>query len=66
MAGLGFYDLDDLYGTGFKFWSLGLEADWRIASVSITYIDTDQTALHLFGTDYAGWRVVASAALRIR
>ena len=60
-VGLGHYDLRDLFGTGYWFWSGGLELRRGPTSVAISYVGTDGTAQNLFRNG-AGGRVVAAIA----
>jgi len=65
-AGAGRRDLQDAYGASYWYWSGGAETTLNRMSVALTYIGTSHTALDLFGTEYAGDRVVATVALRLK
>lgn len=60
VAGLGYYDLRREIGTGYAYWSAGVEARWRSLAFDLRYVGTDATATERFGDD-AGNRVVLSA-----
>ena len=60
IAGLGYYDLQRQVGTGYAYWSAGLEHRWRSWAFDLRYVGTDATARHHFEHD-AGDRGVLSA-----
>jgi Bacterial protein of unknown function (Gcw_chp) len=62
VGGLGHYDLRDLFGTGYWFWSGGIELVHRQTSIAVSYVGTDGTAHNLFRNGIAGRRVVAAIA----
>ncbi len=66
LTGAGHYDLTDLFGTGFWYWNAGAQLDLRKASFALSFIDTDRTAVGLFGSQTAGQRVSASIAVRLQ
>lgn len=49
-AGVGYYDLRDLFGTGYWFWSGGVAFTWQSMQVDLLHIDADSTA------DYLAWQ----------
>jgi uncharacterized protein (TIGR02001 family) len=55
-AGLGYYDLHDAVSEGYRFWSAGLLFSWDSIQLDLLRIDTDSTALQLFGPERAGGR----------
>jgi uncharacterized protein (TIGR02001 family) len=65
-AGLGRRDLQDAFGAGYWYWSAGTEASFRRFSFALAYIGTSDAALELYGPKYAGDRVVATLAMRLR
>jgi hypothetical protein len=62
VGGLGHYDLRDLFGTGYWFWSGGLELANRQTSVAISFVGTDGAARNLFRNGIAGNRLVVAVA----
>lgn len=60
VAGLGYYDLRRQIGTGYAYWSAGVERRWRSWALDLRYVGTDATARQRFEDD-AGNRVVLSA-----
>jgi uncharacterized protein (TIGR02001 family) len=60
VAGLGYYDLRRQIGTGYAYWSAGVEHRWRSFVFDLRYVGTDATARHRFEDD-AGDRAVLSA-----
>jgi uncharacterized protein (TIGR02001 family) len=60
IAGLGYYDLRQQIGTGYAYWSAGVEHRWRSFAFDLRYVGTDATARDRFEDD-AGNRVVLSA-----
>jgi len=65
-AGAGHRDLRSAFGTGYWYWSAGAETAFHRLSFALTYIGTSATARYLYGSEYAGDRLVATAALRLR
>ena len=65
-AGIGRRDLQDAFGASYWYWSAGTETSFRRLSFALAYIGTSQTALDLYGANYAGDRMVATVALRLR
>jgi len=60
VAGVGYYDLRQQIGTGYAYWSAGVERRWRSCAFDLRYVGTDATAREHFQDD-AGNRVVLSA-----
>jgi len=60
VAGLGYYDLRRQVGTGYFYWSAGLEYRWRTLAFDLRYVGTDAVARYHFDDD-AGDRLVLSA-----
>jgi uncharacterized protein (TIGR02001 family) len=60
IAGLGYYDLRRQIGTGYAYWSAGLDRRWGSWALDLRYVGTDTTARQHFEDD-AGDRVVLSA-----
>ena len=56
VAGLGYYDLSEAFDTGYRFWSAGLLFSINSLQLDLLRIDTDSTALRLFGSERAGGR----------
>jgi hypothetical protein len=65
-AGLGRRDLQDAYGASYWYWSAGTETSFRQWSLALAYIGTSHEASALYGSRYAGNRLVATLALRLR
>ena len=55
-GGLGYYDLSQLFGTGYTYGSVGLAGTFRRFRVDLAYFANSQEAEDLFGTDVAGDR----------
>jgi uncharacterized protein (TIGR02001 family) len=53
---VGYYDLSQLFGTGYFYGSAGLAAEFRRVRVDLSYFATEQEATNLFGSDVAGDR----------
>ncbi len=58
-AGVGYYDLQHQIGTGYAYWSAGLQRRWRSWAFDLRYVGTDGTARDHFEHD-AGDRAVLS------
>jgi uncharacterized protein (TIGR02001 family) len=65
-TGVGHYDLTDLFGKGFWYWSTAAQIDRGRSSFAVSFIDTDGTADFMFGPRLAGRRVVVSLAMRLQ
>jgi len=65
-VGVGRRDMQEAYDASYWYWSGGAETTLDRWSFALTYIGTDNTARQLYGGEYAGHRVVATLALRLR
>jgi uncharacterized protein (TIGR02001 family) len=65
VGGIGHYDLQDLFGAGYWFWSTGVEYATRRTALAVSYVGSDKTAWRLFGDQQAGDRIVAAIAWRV-
>ncbi len=63
-AGLGYYDLRWAVDQGYVYWNAGLGWDRGRLHLALSWIDTDNTARHLFYDDVAVRRLVAGALWR--
>jgi uncharacterized protein (TIGR02001 family) len=55
-AGVGYYDLSDLFNTGYWYWSAGVGKDWGKWHVAANYIGSNHEAERLFTAVPAGNR----------
>ncbi len=55
-GGVGYYQLPDVFDAGYWFWSTGVAFSWNALQLDLVRIDTDSTAMRLFGPDRAGDR----------
>lgn len=53
-AGVGYYDLTDLFDRGYWYWNAGVTCALGGLQLDLSHINTDHTAVHLFGYDIAG------------
>jgi uncharacterized protein (TIGR02001 family) len=53
-AGVGYYDLSDLFDTGYWYWNVGLVYSWERLQLDLTHINADSTAKRLFGYQMTG------------
>ena len=62
VGGAGYYDLEDLFGTGYGYWSLGLTWAIRRLQFELGYFSTADRATELFGPETTGqrWSLTAS------
>jgi uncharacterized protein (TIGR02001 family) len=65
-AGLGYYDLQDLYGTGYTYGNLGLYTDIGPVRLDLSHYRTDASGTDLFGSELAGARTVLSVITSFR
>ncbi|HEV7716209.1 MAG TPA: TorF family putative porin [Steroidobacteraceae bacterium] len=65
-AGLGRRNLQDVFGVSYWYWSAGAETAINRVSFAVSYIGTSHGAGDLYGSEYAGNRMVATVALRLR
>lgn len=63
-AGLGYYDLSDLFGESYWAWSGGAELAMARLTFTLSRFGTDRTARHLFGPLTADRHWALTAALR--
>jgi uncharacterized protein (TIGR02001 family) len=63
-GGLGYYDLQDLLGTGYWFWHGGLGYESGVWRAELGYIGTDRQAQRLFASDLGGHRWSANLQWR--
>ena len=64
VAGLGYYDLSALFGTGYWFWNTGVTYSIQRLQIAVSFIDTDSTAKNAFGYELAGSRWTGSLVWR--
>lgn len=62
-AGLGYYDLSALFGSGYWYGSVGLGWNWRRWQLDISYVVPEDAARHLSYPGTARRRAVASLSL---
>ncbi len=63
-AGVGHYDLRDLFGTGYWFWNTGIAFTWGALQVDLLHIDVDAAADRLFRYSASGGRWTAALSWR--
>lgn len=63
-GGAGYYDLRDLFGTGYWFWNTGLAFNWEALQIDLSRIDTNDAAKRLFGYRANGSRWTAAFTWR--
>lgn len=61
-AGIGYHDLQELFGAGYWYWNLGLSCTMGPLRFDLSHIDSDGTAQRLFGKSMtnAGWTAAVS------
>lgn len=59
---VGYYDLSQLFGTGYFYGSAGLAAVFRRCRIDLAFFTTEQEATDLFGSEVAGNRWALTAA----
>ncbi len=64
VGSIGYYDLQDLFGTGYTYGSLGLACSFEHLELDAAYYSTSDPATELFGPDVAGSRWSLTAAWR--
>jgi len=62
-AGVGYYDLRELYDTGYGYWNAGITWQMGNISVDVTHMRTDSTARALFGDYRAGPHTVLTVSM---
>jgi len=63
-AGAGYYDLEDLFDTGYWYWNAGFLYSWQRLQVDLAYIDADHTVYRLYGYRAGGGRWSAALTWR--
>lgn len=64
VGGVGYYDLEDLFGSGYTYWSAGLACTLDHLHIDVAFYGTSGTATELFGSEVAGDRWSLTAAWR--
>lgn len=64
VGGIGYYGLQDLFGTGYTYGSVGVACNFDHLQVDMTFYSTSHTAEELFGPEVAGNRWSLTAAWR--
>lgn len=64
VGSIGYYDLHDLFGTGYTYGSLGLACSFEHLELDAAYYSTSARAKELFGSEVAGSRWSLTAAWR--
>lgn len=59
-AGLGYHDTEKIFGSGYRYWHLGLARVMTRFTVDLSLIGTDDNAEDIFGDRAAGRRLVLS------
>lgn len=61
-GGLGHYDLNELFGTRYRYGSIGIAASFHPVDAQLAYHFTSDQAQHLFGQEIAGdrWSLTAT------
>jgi uncharacterized protein (TIGR02001 family) len=63
-AGVGYYELDEVYADGYAYWNLTLTADFAPIQLQLAVLGADSSAERLFGTRSAGERLALTALYR--
>jgi uncharacterized protein (TIGR02001 family) len=63
-AGVGYYELDEIYQGGYAYWNLTLSADFAPFELQVALLGADNEAEYIFGTRSAGERVAVTALYR--
>lgn len=63
-AGIGYYDLTDLFDTGYTYWNAGVAFTWHSLQIDLLHIDTDERAQRLFGYRAEGRHWTAALSWR--
>ena len=66
VAGLGYYDLHELFGTGYVYGNLGLYTDIGPVRIDLSHYRTDSKGTSLFGSELAAGRTVVSVITSFR
>jgi uncharacterized protein (TIGR02001 family) len=62
-AGVGYYDLNDLFSTGYTYWNVGLTATIGALTVDLGQYGSDARGRELFGSHNAGPRTVLTLGI---
>ena len=63
-AGVGYYELDEIYLDGYAYWNVTLSADFAPFELQLAVLGADNTAEDTFGTRSAGERLAVTALYR--
>jgi uncharacterized protein (TIGR02001 family) len=63
-AGVGYYELDEIYLDGYLYWNLTLSADFTPFELQLAALGADSAAEDIFGTRSAGERLAVTALYR--
>jgi uncharacterized protein (TIGR02001 family) len=63
-AGVGYYELDEIYLDGYAYWNVTLSADFAPFELQLAALGADNTAERIFGTRSAGERLAVTALYR--
>lgn len=64
-AGAGYYDLEDVYGSDYMFWSLVVSHDWRRINASIGGYGADDNGRRIYGDGVAGATLLLSVTVNL-
>lgn len=59
-GGVGYYNLDELFSTGYTYWNAGIAVEMGRLAIDVTHIGTDRRGRQLFGEEAAERRTVLS------
>jgi uncharacterized protein (TIGR02001 family) len=63
-AGVGYYNLDDVYDEGYAYWNLTLTGDFGPIQLQLAALGADSEGERIFGTRSAGERLALTALYR--
>jgi uncharacterized protein (TIGR02001 family) len=63
-AGVGYYELDEIYLGGYTYWNVTLSADFTPIELQLAVLGADNEAEDIFGSRSAGERVAVTALYR--
>lgn len=66
VAGLGFYDLDDVFGEGYAYWNVSLSRLLGRFVLTASYIGTESRAQRIWSRDSSAGRLVVSLSASIQ
>jgi uncharacterized protein (TIGR02001 family) len=66
VGGIGFYDLDDVFGRGYAYWNLSLSRFLGRFVLTASYIDTAGQAERIWGRELTAARLVVSLSASIQ